>query len=83
MIAWRNIGIYIQRYSLICQSLDCRNKHLCACEPAANVAVEMLCGLLNGKTVEEAAGLTEGRFYQSMAARLTNSAGKYWGSSNS
>lgn len=44
-------------------------RHLCICEPAANVAVEVLCTLLREKTLEEAAGLTEEPFYQVVGSR--------------
>jgi len=37
-------------------------KYLCICDPTANVVVEMLCNLIKGKTIEEAAALTEGSF---------------------
>ena len=43
--------------------------YLCICEPAANVAVEVLCTLLHEKTLEEAAGLTEEPFYQVVGSR--------------
>ena len=38
-------------------------KYQCSCEPASNVAVEILCALLKGKTLEEAVGVTEGDFF--------------------
>ena len=64
MINCGNTGNYMQ---LFLQVTDCRIvdiKYLCACEPVANVAVEIMCILVKGKTVEEAAGLTEELFYQ-------------------
>ena len=30
-------------------------KYLCLCDPTANVAIEVLCGILKGKTLDEAA----------------------------
>lgn len=44
-------------------------KYLCNCEPAANVAVEILCDLVKGKTLEEAASTKEGSFYQVVGSR--------------
>ncbi len=37
-------------------------KYLCTCDPTANVAVEILCNLIKGKTVSEAEALTEDSF---------------------
>jgi NifU-like protein involved in Fe-S cluster formation len=37
-------------------------KYLCICDPTANVAVEILCFLIKGKTFKEAGGLTEDAF---------------------
>jgi NifU-like protein involved in Fe-S cluster formation len=39
-------------------------KYTCACDPTANVAVEILCHLIKGRTLDEAAGLTEQDFVQ-------------------
>lgn len=54
-----NTGNYMQLYL----QLDGRQitdiTYLCACEPAANVAVEVLCGLVKGKTLDEAAEITD------------------------
>lgn len=38
-------------------------KYLCTCDPTANVAVEILCTLLRGKTAEEAKAITEDSFF--------------------
>jgi NifU-like protein involved in Fe-S cluster formation len=37
-------------------------KYLCNCDPTANVAVEVMCGLIKGKTLEEASATTVGSF---------------------
>ena len=34
-------------------------KYLCTCDPAANVAIEMLCTLAKGKGLDEARAITE------------------------
>ena len=39
-------------------------KYMCVCDPTANVAIEILCVLVKGKTLEEAAGMTEQAFFQ-------------------
>jgi NifU-like protein involved in Fe-S cluster formation len=41
-------------------------KYMCVCDPTANVAIEILCGLAKGKTLEEATGITEKAFFQFM-----------------
>ena len=32
-------------------------KYLCLCDPTANVAIEVLCGILKGKTLDEATSI--------------------------
>lgn len=39
-------------------------KYTCVCDPTANVAVEILCTLVKGKTLDEAASVPEQAFYQ-------------------
>jgi len=39
-------------------------RYQCICCPTTNVAVEILCALLKGKTLDEAAGVTEEAFPQ-------------------
>jgi NifU-like protein involved in Fe-S cluster formation len=39
-------------------------RYLCSCEPTANVAVEVLCTLAAGKSLDEATALSEQAFYQ-------------------
>lgn len=39
-------------------------KYLCSCDPTANVAVEVLCDLVKGKTLEEAASTPGDSFLQ-------------------
>jgi NifU-like protein involved in Fe-S cluster formation len=64
MIDCGNMGNYMQLYLQVADSRITDIKYLCACEPVANVAVEVLCTLVKGKTLVEAAGLTEEAFYQ-------------------
>jgi len=39
-------------------------KYMCVCDPTANVAIEILCTMVKGKTLNEVAALTEQAFYQ-------------------
>ena len=59
-----NTGNYMQLYLQVADQRIADIKYLCACEPVANVAVEVLCTLVKGKTLDEAASLTEEPFYQ-------------------
>ena len=36
------------------------------CDPTANVAVEIMCGLVKGKTIEEVKAITEDLFIQAI-----------------
>jgi NifU-like protein involved in Fe-S cluster formation len=39
-------------------------KYTCSCDPTANVAVEILCTLVKGRTLDEAANIPEQAVYQ-------------------
>ncbi len=64
-----NTGNYMQLYLQVADRRIVDIKYLCACEPAANVAVEVLCTLVKGKTLDEATGITEEPFYQFLGSR--------------
>jgi NifU-like protein involved in Fe-S cluster formation len=64
MIHCGNTGNYMQLYINIAGNTISDIKYLCSCEPTANVAVEVLCDLVKGKPLEEAANVTEQAFYQ-------------------
>ncbi len=64
-----NTGNYMQLYFKVDDDRITTIKYLCACEPVANVAVEILCNLVKGKTLDEAASLTEEPFYQFLGTR--------------
>ena len=64
-----NTGNYMQLYLQVADRRIADIKYLCACEPVANVAVEVLCTLMKGKTLDEAAGITEEPFYQFLGSR--------------
>lgn len=64
MIHCGESGNYMQLYLQVDDHRITDIKYLCSCEPAANVAVEVLCDLVRGKTMKEAAILTEESFYE-------------------
>ena len=43
-------------------------KYLCLCDPTANVAIEVLSGLLKGKTLDAAAQVTSDRILQEVGS---------------
>jgi NifU-like protein involved in Fe-S cluster formation len=43
-------------------------KYLCTCDPTANVVVEILCSLVQGKTLDEAEALTEESFTHALGS---------------
>jgi NifU-like protein involved in Fe-S cluster formation len=59
-----NTGNYMQLYLNIVGRRIEEIRYLCSCVPTANVAVEILCTLVKGKTLEEAAGIPEDTFYR-------------------
>jgi len=59
-----NTGNYMQVYLKLSGSQITDIRYLCSCEPVANVAVEVLCDLIRGKTLNEAAAITEEEFFK-------------------
>jgi hypothetical protein len=43
-------------------------KYLCSCDPTANVAVEIPCGLVHGKTLEDVKTIKEDAFCEVLTA---------------
>jgi NifU-like protein involved in Fe-S cluster formation len=64
MVHCGNTGNYMQLYLNIADNQIDEIRYVCSCEPAANVAVEVLCTLVKGKTLEEVAGVSEEAFYR-------------------
>jgi NifU-like protein involved in Fe-S cluster formation len=64
MIHCGNTGNYMQLYLNVIGNRVEDIKYLCSCEPTANVAVEALCTLVKGKSLEEASSTSEQAFYQ-------------------
>ncbi len=56
------IGNYMQLYVNVVNNIIDDIKYICSCDPPANVAVEILCALVKGKTLEEAAAVREEDF---------------------
>lgn len=69
MIDCGETGNYMQLYLQVEGQRIADIKYLCSCEPVANVAVEILCDLVKGRTLEAAAELTEEPFYQIIGSR--------------
>ena len=44
-------------------------KYLCTCDPTANVAVEVLCNLAKGKSIDEVQAITEDSLLQTVGSR--------------
>ena len=64
MIHCGNTGNYMQLYLEVVDNRVRDIKYLCSCEPTANVAVEVLCSLAKGKSLDEAVALSERTFFQ-------------------
>jgi NifU-like protein involved in Fe-S cluster formation len=64
MIHCGNTGSYMRLYLMVNEKWICDIKYQCSCEPTANVAVEILCNLVKGKTLDEAVAVSEQAFYQ-------------------
>lgn len=69
MIDCGNTGNYMQLYLQVADSCITDIHYLCSCEPVANVAVEVLCDLVKGKNLNEAASLSEELFYQMLGSQ--------------
>ena len=71
-----NLTDYIHLYVDIRKGTVSEAKYLCACDPAANVAVEILCSLVTGKTLAEVATLTECSFCEALGSESEELRGK-------
>ena len=69
MIHCGNTGNYMQLYITIADGRIAEIRYLCSCEPTANVAVEVLCDLVKGKTLDEALAVPEQAFYDALNCR--------------
>jgi NifU-like protein involved in Fe-S cluster formation len=69
MIHCGNTGSYMRLYLMVHENRIRSIKYQCSCEPTANVAVEILCNLVKGKTLDEVAAVSEQAFYQFLGCR--------------
>jgi len=60
---------YIHVYLNVNRSMIEDVKYLCTCDPTTNVVVELLCLLIEGKTIEEADKLSEEAFVKELDSR--------------
>jgi hypothetical protein len=60
---------YIHLYINIHENLVENIKYLCTCDPAANVAVEILCILIKGRDLAFVENMTEEDFFQFLSCR--------------
>ena len=59
-----NSGNFMQLYIDVVDNTINDIKYTCICNPTANVAIEVLCTLTKGKTVDEVSSMTEEAFYR-------------------
>ena len=64
-----NIGNYLHLYLHIHNDIIDDIKYLCTCDPTTNVAVEIFCFLLKGKTVKEARDISLEAFFDILEAQ--------------
>jgi NifU-like protein involved in Fe-S cluster formation len=57
-------GDFMQLYINVVNDKIDDIKYMCVCDPTANVAVEILCALVKGKTLDEACTIKEEAFFQ-------------------
>lgn len=69
MIHCGNTGNYMHLYIVVEDDRIENIRYVCSCEPTANVAVEALCTLVKGKSLDEAAALPEETVYSFVGCR--------------
>ena len=62
-------GSYMHIFINIVNGRVDRMKYLCTCDPTVNVAVETLCTLAKGKSLDEAQAITEDSLLQIIGSR--------------
>jgi NifU-like protein involved in Fe-S cluster formation len=67
-ICVRMASSYIHLYLKVTGDVIEDVKYLCMCDPTANVAVELLCRMIKGKTLDEARALTADSFTLALGA---------------
>ena len=64
-----NTGNYMQLYIRVIDDRIAEIKYLCSCEPTANVAVEVLCNLVKGKSIRRSIRISEQFFIILLAVK--------------
>lgn len=59
----------LQLYVNVKEGIVDEIKYLCTCDPTTNVAVEIMCDLINGKTLAEVETITADSFSQALGSR--------------
>ena len=63
-ICTQSARYYIHLYIDVKNDIIENIKYLCICDPVSNVAVEVLCSVVKGKTLDDAGSITEDAFSQ-------------------
>jgi len=64
-----NTGDFMQLFINVINNRIDDIKYMCVCDPTANVAVEILCTLIKGKTLDEAAAVNDEAFCQFLGSK--------------
>jgi NifU-like protein involved in Fe-S cluster formation len=64
MVHCGNAGNYMRLHFNVADGRIADIRYLCSCEPVANVVIEILCDLVKGKTLNEAAATREEMLYE-------------------
>jgi NifU-like protein involved in Fe-S cluster formation len=55
---------YVNIYAAVEDGVITEIRYLCSCDPAANVVIEAMCEMVDGKTLDEAKALTPEMFFE-------------------
>ncbi|NLE09721.1 MAG: hypothetical protein GX631_10775 [Dehalococcoidales bacterium] len=60
---------FMNIYLVVQDNVVKKARYLCSCDPTANVVVETMCILVEGKTLEQVENMQETDFYQAIGSR--------------
>ena len=60
---------FMNIYLVVQDDVIKKARYLCSCDPTANVVVETMCILVEGKTLEQVENMQETDFYQAIGSR--------------
>lgn len=60
---------YVHIYIEVKDSIIKKVRYLCSCDPTANVVVETMCSLIEGKTPEQVKAVKEEDYYNAIGSR--------------